>query len=659
VGTSNGLAYARPERWGVMPGTDGLTVRTLAEAADGTLWLGCAPTLLVHLDPATGAVRRFGAAEGVTGGKILDLLVAGNGDVWVATRGSGLLRKPRGEDAFRPVPSPRDTMFVSEDRSGRIWFGGRGPGARLSVGRPSQWRHFTTADGLLGNDLMLIQETPDGGMWVAYADSPGLSRVRLQGDGLVVLEHRTQSSGLTGITYFLGFDRRGRLWRGTGGGIDVLGDEGVLHFDTSDGLVGDDCAFQAFWADAGGDVLVGTSRGLGRYRAGEEGTPPAPPTTLIVEARLGSRAMGQGDPELTVPRRLDTLWVRFSGLSFANERRVAHQVRLLGLETDWVDSGAREVRYPALPPGRYLFEARARIGEREWGPAARLRFRILPAWWETWPARGLQAVLALALVAGFFRLRLRRLQRQKERLARLVSERTADLRVANDELQRLSQSDALTGLANRRAFDGRLARALARARRDGTEMTLLLLDLDCFKQFNDRYGHPAGDECLRRVAGVLGSAGRRPDDLAARYGGEEFGLVLPGAGPRVARSIADRIRHEVVGLAIPHDASTVAPVATVSIGVASTTPGVEATAASLLAAADEALYRAKAKGRNRVELAELDPSARFRPGVVPLRPPATARPTTGGPGDPTAGGVGARPAAAGAGGARRFPRSVE
>ena len=133
---------------------------------------------------------------------------------------------------------------------------------------------------------------------------------------------------------------------------------------------------------------------------------------------------------------------------------------------------------------------------------------------------------------------------------------------------------------------------------------MLLIDVDHFKRFNDRYGHPVGDGCLRQVAAVIATCARRAGDLAARYGGEEFALLLPHAGPADALALAHRCVDALAALAIPHADSPVAPHVTVSIGVASRicTPGGDTD--PLVLAADAALYRAKHAGRARVELAE-------------------------------------------------------
>ncbi len=178
------------------------------------------------------------------------------------------------------------------------------------------------------------------------------------------------------------------------------------------------------------------------------------------------------------------------------------------------------------------------------------------------------------------------------------------------ELRQLSAEDGLTGIANRRHFDQVLLREWRRATRGRYPLTLVLLDLDYFKDFNDRYGHQAGDECLREVGQVLRAHCRRSGDMAARYGGEEFAVVLPGTGREDAREVAARICADVQALAIPHETSPSGPVVTVSAGVASVVPDRNGAPADLIELADGALYRAKGSGRNRVCVAGESPRHR-------------------------------------------------
>jgi len=172
----------------------------------------------------------------------------------------------------------------------------------------------------------------------------------------------------------------------------------------------------------------------------------------------------------------------------------------------------------------------------------------------------------------------------------------------NAELSAMALSDALTGVANRRCFDKKLDAEWARAVRNGNPLSLIMLDIDHFKLFNDLYGHKTGDECLAAVGSVLASSIRRPEDLAARYGGEEFAVILPDTTAAGARQIADLIRAALEGRMIEHSANKPWGVVTASLGVATLAPmpGDAVKSADLIELADQALYRAKRSGRNKV-----------------------------------------------------------
>lgn len=172
------------------------------------------------------------------------------------------------------------------------------------------------------------------------------------------------------------------------------------------------------------------------------------------------------------------------------------------------------------------------------------------------------------------------------------------LNAANKELQRLSTTDGLTGISNRRMFDELSVREWRRCERMKKPMALVMIDIDSFKLYNDQFGHQAGDDCLRAVAGQVARAAPRASDLAARYGGEEFVLVLGETDADGARWVAENVRQHVAELAIPH--ATANRHVTVSCGVASVQPGKGVALEVLLRTADHALYEAKEAGRDRV-----------------------------------------------------------
>lgn len=179
-----------------------------------------------------------------------------------------------------------------------------------------------------------------------------------------------------------------------------------------------------------------------------------------------------------------------------------------------------------------------------------------------------------------------------------LSHERQEVQRLNVELAELARKDALTGLPNRRVFDEALRSEWDRARRHRASLALLMIDVDHFKRYNDRYGHPAGDHCLVEIAGAIGGVVRRPGDVAARYGGEEFVILLPGTKEEGACELAARLINKVDALRLPHEASLTAPHVTVSIGVSVCVPLGAMSAQSLIDEADAALYEAKAAGRH-------------------------------------------------------------
>ncbi|QHC51191.1 GGDEF domain-containing protein [Billgrantia tianxiuensis] len=188
----------------------------------------------------------------------------------------------------------------------------------------------------------------------------------------------------------------------------------------------------------------------------------------------------------------------------------------------------------------------------------------------------------------------------------------------NQALARISATDPLTGVANRRHFDSMLAQRWSEAIAERTVIGLLVIDIDCFKNYNDRYGHLQGDACLRQVALEMQRHIRQEADMVVRYGGEEFVVLLPNASVTAAFQITERIRQGIEALAIPNEGVTHSPVVTVSIGVAVMRPVAALASSALLSHADEALYQAKREGRNRSVLAQLQegaPPARTHKGM--------------------------------------------
>jgi diguanylate cyclase (GGDEF)-like protein len=233
--------------------------------------------------------------------------------------------------------------------------------------------------------------------------------------------------------------------------------------------------------------------------------------------------------------------------------------------------------------------------------AALSKREILAAWQEDSLARGTIAVV-IAVILGFFGFRLIdqiKLRIRAEKEARRAGDALLEL---NKTLETLALQDGLTGLANRRQFDTALQNELSRATRSASSLALVMIDVDCFKKYNDIYGHLAGDECLRQVGKIIQSAEGRTGDLAARYGGEEFAILLPSTDVRGALKVAENIRKAIRELEIKHDGN-LPGVVTISAGINVLMPVTgNDTPSILIGSADEALYIAKSKGRDQTRI---------------------------------------------------------
>ncbi|WP_375748690.1 diguanylate cyclase domain-containing protein [Vibrio sp. HN007] len=232
-----------------------------------------------------------------------------------------------------------------------------------------------------------------------------------------------------------------------------------------------------------------------------------------------------------------------------------------------------------------------------------------PGWFETHKTLLLNIFIFLfsAVLVALYLNKQKQNQLQAEYAAHLeekVKQRTEKLREANEKLQRLSEIDGLSQLYNRRYFDKTLNSELQRHQRTTQPISLLMCDIDYFKNYNDTYGHLAGDECIKQVAKLMQSQCMRANDTIARYGGEEFSVILPDTDAESARVIADKICTSLYDTSIPHVSSLIADRVTISIGIAVATPNKTTTSLDIISTADTALYASKHNGRNRFTLLE-------------------------------------------------------
>ena len=294
---------------------------------------------------------------------------------------------------------------------------------------------------------------------------------------------------------------------------------------------------------------------------------------------------------------------------------VSHQLRKMGIEPVLARDGEKGIELfkqerpdlillDIIMPGMDGFEVARRIRQLEqsgeWTPIIFLTARTGDADLEKAISVGGDDYLIKPVSETVLAAKVKAMQRIAQmRYSLLVLTRKLD--DANQELTRLSSLDGLTGIPNRRQFDDTLLREWRRSSRQRRPLSILLCDVDFFKQFNDGYGHQVGDECLKAVARTLKDVLRRPADMVARYGGEEFAAVLPDTDIAGALQVAEALRAAVEALGITHRFSRATKVVTISVGAATAVPArQDGSPMPLLKMADEALYAAKENGRNRV-----------------------------------------------------------
>jgi diguanylate cyclase (GGDEF)-like protein len=660
LATRTGLQRLRDGKFTVFGQPEGLAdstfVVTGGEHSD-QLWVGTEGHGLFHL--TGGRIdRRLGVGDGLASENISALAVAPDGVLWAASFGAGLNRIDGDDvrifDMTRGLPSNHifavefgrdERLWVASaagistfdgdsirsltaengvpgaairqlfaDRSGRIWLGSNGRGLALLEAGELSVPAFN--DRLPGGIAHAFHEDEAGRVWIGFRDG-GLA---LWSEPDTLTHFGTEQGLPTSSVNAIQQDRIGHLWLASSSGLIRVSIEQLLEiaegarerveptvFDESDGLRSIQFAggFQpTSWQDGQGRLWFASTGGLVQVDPQQLGSNDRPPPVRIEDLAIdGVFTEAQGGIEL--PPETVNLEIHYTGLSLVAPEKVLFRYRLLGYDREWQEVGTRRTAYyTGLPNGRYTFQVLARNNDGIWSPEpARLDIVQLARTREQPWFIALCVLLGLMLVAALARLWFAQYRKREQRLSDQVRERTLQLEQALEEVERASRIDGLTGVANRGYFEEQLDRNWARARAEQHPLGLLMVDIDRFKQLNDRHGHQLGDDALRRVAQTLTHVVHRSGDLVARYGGEEFVVLLPDADLDAVGQLGEAMRKAVSSLEVG-GAPPPQPPMTVSVGGASVLPGSEISARDLVGMADDALYRAKRNGRNRVELSD-------------------------------------------------------
>ena len=447
-GISHGIYRDHVWHWTPVPLPVRAYVRSLALAPDGALWIAPSPGPLMRRDPKTGAIRVFGPETGLTGDQN-HIQFDQAGRLWVSSR-SVLRADNPAKPAFARVPLPG----VADDdrinifrfllrRDGQVWVTTSHGLFRLSGGAPVR---LGVANGLKEDSAYAAAEAPDGAIWISYYNGLGLTRLDLSGAGRPQAKHFDTQNGLfSNLIQSLAFDRAGKLWAGTDRGVDAYDGGRWIHASKADGLIWDDCNFNASLTRPDGSVWFGTARGLSRFRPDPSPPRPHPPTPVLTSVTLGGQPVAPGEA-IEVPYNRNHLRVEYSALSFRRETGALYRYRLFGASGGWKETTLPELNFPSLPPGTYRLEIVARSGQGIWSAApATLPLRIFDPWWSTWWIRLAQAGLLGWFGRLLWRRRLARLQAERLALETKVAERTREL---SQEKQRVEEEKVIVEQKN-------------------------------------------------------------------------------------------------------------------------------------------------------------------------------------------------------------------
>ncbi|NYF19270.1 diguanylate cyclase (GGDEF)-like protein [Xanthomonas sp. JAI131] len=576
----------------------GLQVISLQIAADGSLWSLGSLGELRHHDRHGRLLRSYPRL----GGSIRRVFLDADGRIWIlAADGLYLLQRPQSDDVPQRVQAlpAGEYSDIQQRRDGTLWLAGAAGVFRL---RGDTWTPIRLQlDGKPAQpwvSKLLIQE--DGQVWAALYN-PGVWQGRLDGDTLQ-LRPSAQPEQRELQIYLIRRTRNGWIWIGHNQGVDVYDGRRWSRLTQSQGLLWDDISESAFFEDHDSSVWIGTSKGVSHILAPPRLFQANAPGVMLSEFSRGGHPIAAG---ARLPWNEEPLHIEAGSPDLYDDRnRVSLRYRFEGAHTRWIYTPNFEIEHPPLAPGDYTFELQLLDAYRHSASApVRVAFSVAPVWWRSQTMLALYALLGGGLAIAALHWREGRLRQRERHLADLVALRTQELEhdkreleIARAALAVKASHDSLTGLLNRAGILDALAAQMRHSLAEGWPLAVAMIDLDHFKRINDTHGHLIGDAVLTKVAQRLNS-NLRESDLIGRYGGEELLGVLPGL-PIPSHERLQDLRVAVSGH--PLRVGTQSLAVTASIGVAWYRPG--ESLQQLLARADEALYRAKRLGRNRVEL---------------------------------------------------------
>jgi diguanylate cyclase (GGDEF)-like protein len=622
LGTEHGPAWIDPIHGSAGPLSDLRPwpfdqVQGLVVERDGILLGATLPGFIFRLNPATGRTKEIAklpisiisafqdssgrsfmmTAQGIY---LSQSMTTGNRSASPGQGDSAIFRTPHRIPAADALAGKSTAAFTAcESPDGADWFA---VGSHLLRFKDGQWS-LPSVDGMSRQSgrIFAMSCTRENAVWLAT--SPGtIWRFTPNGDRLMAWQLVPPSELRVLEPLAILVDRRGWVWLGTDQGLLVWNGQNWRHLAQESGLIWNDVNEGVMSEASDGSLWIGTSGGVSHLLHPER-VFAAIPLTVFMTAFQRGQISYLGARQVTLPWAGSPLRFQISSPTMRNRSELSLKIRMVGYQSEWMESHDGNATFSRLPPGKFTFMAMAcNSGLNACSVPVQVDIRILPPWWNTNWFYGVCILAFLILLAGVAHLYARQLRARSRELERLVSERTSELELSREQLRIQATHDGLTGMLNRTAILRMLTAEMDRARRESRTVVVALIDLDHFKRINDSNGHIAGDDALRWFAAAVGAA-IRPYDHAGRYGGEEFLLVLTELPRNAVVQRLVSLHAAISNLEICELGAQFT--LNCSMGATVYDPsGHAGSVESLLAIADQALYAAKAEGRNRVVFRE-------------------------------------------------------
>ena len=570
---SSSDTFIRPAWSSFLKMTDNIIkISRIIETRDGSYWIGTWEGGLYRYFPESGKFVQYNYdpanANSLSDNLVYMIIEDRLGTVWIGTN--------KGLDRFDPKTGKMksyyydkkntdgissNTMFCAyEDFDGTMYFGTRNGGLCIWHPQTGKFTHLTSADGLPSNTIVGICPSSDGFLWLATQN--GLVRYSVARKSLFV-------------------------------------------YRTSDGLLSQQ--FNSSWSAQDEDIrYFGTPLGLVRFSENDVTEGPA------VVPGIALTSIMVNNQRIPLPYRVDesakitlrsdqrNINIGYTPLDFSPFSRYTCSYKLEGFDSAWIEAGNRDyAMYTNLNPGNYRF--RIHVDSHDDRIATHdtvISISILKPVYLRWYA--LVFYFAVLVLLSFMIYRIQKSLFLERKVGELEAT-ASDLQSANVHLEHLSYHDSLTGIPNRRYFEYAITREWDAALLCKDSISIIMVDIDFFKLYNDTFGHLRGDEVLRQVASALSGALFRVSDMVSRYGGEEFVIILPDTNAENARIVCERLMESVNECHIPFE-STISTQLTISLGCCTGIPSHDMTFDKFVQRADEALYESKNNGRNRYSI---------------------------------------------------------